>query len=76
MSTDRKLPLLHLGKGFWRVYKRRSLHPRELITGIENASKQSTEVLVKIILHLLVLTKRQKVIINRIHFNAFGGWGL
>ena len=65
-----------LVRGFRRVYKRRGLHPRELITGIENASKQSTEVLVKIILHLLVLTKRQKVIINRIHFNAFGGWGL
>ena len=41
-------------RGFRRVYKRRDLHPRELITGIENASKQSTEVLVKIILHLLV----------------------
>jgi len=34
--------------GFRRVYKRRGLHPRELITGIENASKQSTEVQVKI----------------------------
>ena len=67
-----------LVRGFRRVYKRRSLHPRELITGIENASKQYTEVLVKIILHLLVLTKRQKIIINRIqvHFNTFGGWGI
>ena len=41
-------------RGFRRVYKRRGLRPRELITGIENASKQSTEVVVKIILHLLV----------------------
>ena len=41
-------------RGFRRVYKRRGLYPRELITEIENASKQSTEVQVKIILHLLV----------------------
>ena len=41
-------------RGFRRVYKQRGLYPRKLITGIENASKQSTEVLVKIILHLLV----------------------
>ena len=35
-----------LVRGFRRVYKRRGLYPGELITGIENASKQSTEVLV------------------------------